>query len=59
MDSLAFETLTPKYLLNDYISLLESNRLLAISSENKFGKTHLMQKIAQFISKKYLTHEIF
>ena len=52
LDSLAFETLTPKYLLEDYFSVLENNRLLAINSSQKFGKTYLMRKMAQFLSKK-------
>jgi hypothetical protein len=52
LDSLTFETLTPKYLLEDYFSILEKNRLVAINSSQKFGKTYLMRKMAQFLSKK-------
>lgn len=52
MDSLCYETLIPKYLLEDYVHLLESHRLIGISSDHKFGKTYLMQKLGQFISKK-------
>ncbi len=53
MDSLCYETLIPKYLLEDYVNILEDHRLLAISSVHKFGKTYLMRKLAQFMSKKY------
>lgn len=52
LDSLTFETLTPKYLLEDYFSILEKNRLVAINSSQKFGKTFLIRKMAQFLSKK-------
>ena len=52
MDALSFETLTPRYLLEDYFSILEKNRLLAINSTQNFGKTYLMRKMAQFMSKK-------
>ena len=53
LDSLCFQTLIPKYQLEDYVSCLESQRLVAIKSELKFGKTYLASKLAQFISKKY------
>jgi len=41
----------PKYQLEDYVSLLENNRLIGINSLQKFGKTYLMRKLGQFISK--------
>lgn len=53
LDLLSFETLIPKYLLEDYMSILEKFRLVAINSLQKFGKTYLMHKLAQFLSKKY------
>lgn len=52
LDSLCYETLMPKYLLEDYVRILEHHRLVAISSMYKFGKTYLMRKLAQFMSKK-------
>lgn len=52
LDSLSYETLIPKYLLKDYVSLLEKHRLIGISSMLKFGKTYLMRKLGQFMSKK-------
>lgn len=52
MDSLGFETLIPNYILEDYVSILEKNRFIIIKSQQKFGKTYLMHKLAQFISKK-------
>ncbi len=51
LDSLSYETLMPKYQLEDYVSLLENNRLIGINSLQKFGKTYLMRKLGQFISK--------
>lgn len=51
LDSLAYETLIPRYLLEDYVSLLENHRLIGINSAHKFGKTFLMRKLGQFISK--------
>ena len=52
LDSLCFDTLTPKYMLEDYICLLKSHRFLAINSYQKFGKTFLTNKLVQFLSKK-------
>ncbi len=51
LDSLCYETMIPKFLLEDYVSLLENNRLIGINSMHKFGKTYLMRKLGQFISK--------
>ena len=51
LDSLSYETLIPRHLLEDYVNLLENHRLVGISSEHKFGKTFLMRKLGQFISK--------
>lgn len=51
LDSLSYETLIPRYLLEDYVSLLENHRLVGINSAHKFGKTFLMRKLGQFISK--------
>jgi hypothetical protein len=53
LDSLCYETLLPKYLLEDYVHILENHRLVAITNFHKFGKTYLMRKLAQFMSKKY------
>ena len=52
LDALSFETLIPRYLLEEYFSVLEKSRLLAINSAQNFGKTYLMRKMAQFLSKK-------
>lgn len=51
LDQLAYDTLIPKYLLDDYVNLIIKNKYLAIKSSIKFGKTYLMRKIAQFMSK--------
>jgi hypothetical protein len=52
LDSLCFDTLIPKHLLEDYISILKYHRFLAINSYQKFGKTFLTSKLVQFLSKK-------
>jgi hypothetical protein len=52
LDALCFDTLIPKYLLEDYISLLIKDRFIAITSLQKFGKTFLTNKLVQFLSKK-------
>ena len=60
LDTLSYETLVPKYLLEDYISILEKHKLVAISGLFKFGKTYLMYKLSQFVSKNYENNfEIF
>ena len=51
LDSLSFDTLIPKYLLEDYICLLRTHKFLAINSIQKFGKTFLANKLIQFASK--------
>jgi hypothetical protein len=48
---MCYDTLVPKYLLEDYINLVFKHKYLAITGSNKLGKTFLMRKIAQFISK--------
>jgi hypothetical protein len=52
LDALSFETLTPKYLLEDYVSVLAQHQFIAINSLYKFGKTFLIRKLAQFTMKK-------
>lgn len=51
LDTLSYETLIPKYLLEDYVSVLDKHKLLAITGLFKFGKTYLMYKLSQFVSK--------
>ena len=52
VDALAFAALTPKRLVDDYVRLLANDRLLAITSTHRFGKTYTMHKLAQFFAKK-------
>lgn len=51
-DLMSFDTLIPKEKLEQYISIVNENRYLAISGSKKFGKTYLMKKIAQFLARK-------
>ena len=54
-DSLAFDTLTPKSVLNEYLSLLMESRRLILSGPSGTGKTFLAHKLAEFMAIKYFT----
>jgi hypothetical protein len=56
LDLFSFDTMIPKHLLEDYTNLLFKHKYLAITSANKLGKTYLMRKLAQFLSKQLATY---
>ena len=45
----AFETLTPKSIVQRYASLLLEQKRLIISGPPSSGKSHMAQKLAQFL----------
>ncbi|XP_029361562.1 neuron navigator 1 isoform X2 [Echeneis naucrates] len=49
VDSLVFETLIPKPMMLHYISLLLKHRRLVLSGPSGTGKTHLAQRLAQYL----------
>lgn len=49
LDSLAFDTLTPKSILNQYLGLLAENRRLIFSGTSGLGKTYLAHKLAEYL----------
>ncbi|XP_062869405.1 neuron navigator 2 [Trichomycterus rosablanca] len=50
IDSLVFETLTPKPVLQRYISLLREHRRLILSGPSGTGKTYLAQRLAEHLA---------
>lgn len=54
-DSLAFDTLTPKSVLNSYLSMLHESRRLVLCGPSGTGKTFLAHKLAEFLAIKHLT----
>ena len=52
IDALAFETLTPKTIIQRYLSLLLENRRIILSGPSGSGKTFMAIKIANFIVNK-------
>ena len=49
VDLLAFETLVPKALLQQYISLLVDSKRLIFSGPSGTGKSYLAARLAQYI----------
>ncbi|CAL8366991.1 unnamed protein product [Lota lota] len=49
VDSLVFETLIPKPMMQHYISLLLKHRRLVLSGPSGTGKTYLAQRLAQYV----------
>ncbi|KAH7640594.1 neuron navigator 2-like protein [Dermatophagoides farinae] len=54
IDSLAFDTLTPKSVLNEFISMLIENRRLIFSGPSGTGKTYLAHKLAEYMAIKQM-----
>ena len=52
IDALAFETLTPKTIIQRYLSLLLENRRIILSGPTGAGKTFMAIKMANFIVNK-------
>ena len=52
IDALAFETLTPKTIIQRYLSLLLENRRIILSGPTGAGKTFMAIKVANFIVNK-------
>ena len=48
MDSLVFETLIPRPMMQHYISLLLKHRRLVMSGPSGTGKSYLAQRLAQY-----------
>lgn len=49
MDSLVFETLIPKPMMQHYISLLLKHRRLILSGPSGTGKTYLTSRLAEYL----------
>lgn len=49
LDSLAFDTLTPKSILSQFLGLLAENRRLIFSGTSGLGKTYLAHKLAEYL----------
>lgn len=49
VDSLAFETLIPKSIIQRYISLLLEHRRIILCGPSGTGKTYLAQKLAEHL----------
>ncbi|KAL7859474.1 hypothetical protein SRHO_G00146210 [Serrasalmus rhombeus] len=52
VDSLVFETLIPKPMMQHYISLLLKHRRLILSGPSGTGKTHLTSRLADYLLEK-------
>ncbi len=49
VDALAFETLTPKAIIQRYVSLLQEHRRVILCGPPATGKTHLAGRLAEFL----------
>lgn len=49
VDSLVFETLIPKPMMQHYISLLLKHRRLVLSGPSGTGKTYLTNRLAEYL----------
>ena len=49
VDSLAFETMTPKTIIQRYVSLLLEHRRIILCGNTGTGKTYLAQKLAEHV----------
>lgn len=49
MDSLVFETLIPKPMMQHYVSLLLKHRRLVLSGPSGTGKTYLTNRLAEYL----------
>lgn len=49
MDSLVFETLIPKPMMQHYISLLLKHRRLVLSGPSGTGKSYLASRLAEYL----------
>ncbi|XP_016122083.1 neuron navigator 1-like, partial [Sinocyclocheilus grahami] len=52
VDSLVFETLIPKPMMQHYISLLLKHRRLVLSGPSGTGKTYLTTRLAEYLLEK-------
>jgi hypothetical protein len=52
-DSLAIDTLTPKYILNRYVSLLVDHKHLLFCGPSGTGKSYLVKKIAHYLTRRH------
>ena len=60
LDSLAFDTLTPKSILNHYLEQLSDGRRLILAGASGMGKTYLAHKLAEYlVIEKRMNQEIF
>uniref|UniRef100_A0A8C5DNW4 Neuron navigator 1 n=1 Tax=Gouania willdenowi TaxID=441366 RepID=A0A8C5DNW4_GOUWI len=58
IDSLVFETLVPKPLMQHYISLLLKHRRLVLSGPSGTGKTYLAQRLAHYLLERSRTDSL-
>jgi len=49
VDSLAFDTLVPKQILQNYVSLLTKHRRVIFCGPTGTGKTYLARKLAEHL----------
>jgi neuron navigator 2 len=49
VDALAFETLTPKAIMQRYVTLLQEHRRVILCGPSGTGKTHLAERLAAFL----------
>lgn len=54
VESLAFETLIPKSIVQRYISLLLEHRRIILCGPSGTGKSFLAQKLAEYLVIKYV-----
>ena len=58
MDSLAFETMIPKSIVQRYVSLLLEHRRIILCGPSGTGKTYLAQKLAEHLVLRYCTNDV-
>lgn len=58
VDSLSFETLIPKSIVQRYVSLLLEHRRIILCGPSGTGKTYLAQKLAEHLVLRYDNYSV-